>query len=342
MRSLLKPLVKPLLVPYERLMGGWLRHRSIARAIREAELAAEEATRSGPQVIDTIRQVWPGEQDVATARRIAIFAHFDERSEISPAAQAYIRDLAKAGLCVIFVSTSPDLNEHYRRLLGPHVGAMMLRQNFGHDFGSWRDGLTLIENPATRDAILLANDSVFGPLRDLGGVLEQFDDRADVWGLTESFEISRHLQSYFLYFRSTALRSKAFEEFWSTFQLSGSRFWAVRHGEIGLSRFLRKRGLRLRAIAGYRDVRRTFRLKNRRLGVRESRPLLGQPRNRAETAFLLNDGHSVNPTHYFWRELVDEYGLPFLKRDLVMKNPELIGDAAEARQRAEAWLAGLQ
>ena len=35
----------------------------------------------------------------------------------------------------------------------------------------------------------------------------------------------------------------------------------------------------------------------------------------------------VNATHLFWRELVEEMGMPFIKTDLLLKNPLGLADA---------------
>ncbi len=329
-----------LLLPYRRVSGIWQRRNWALRQIREAKRSAQAPSPS--RIPTRIRYVWCDQERLKGAKQLAIFAHYDEDAQVSPAALAYVEEIANLGFCVVFVSSSPELSDLARLALAPHIGALIIRENVGHDFGAWRDGLSFINDPTTRDAILLANDSVYGPFAGLSELIDQFDDRADVWGLTESFEISRHLQSYFLYFRSTALRSRAFGQFWTDFPISATRFEAILSGEIGLSRFFRKQGLRLRAIAGYRDVRQTFRRRNREMLIAASPPVQGQPRGRSETAYLVGEGHTLNPTHYFWRELVNEFKLPFLKRDLVLRNPELIADADDARRKVEDWLRQLR
>jgi hypothetical protein len=76
----------------------------------------------------------------------------------------------------------------------------MLRRNIGRDFGSWAVGFS--EFPFQPDAsgcsgggdcdvaVLLANDSVFGPFLPLAPAIFQFfSSGADLFGLTESLEV---------------------------------------------------------------------------------------------------------------------------------------------------------
>lgn len=335
-----KKAARLVLQSFQRRVAAQNRHRSVKRAVAELRLAAQTSGDQAEAQPETIRSLWDGRQSLEKAKRIAIFAQYDDRG-VSKVVRAYVREISEAGFAVVFVSSSPELADEDVEDLRPFVGKIVWRLNVGHDFGAWRDGLALLGNVERLDGLLLANDSVFGPFQKLDEVFARFDGRADVWALTESTEIARHLQSYFLYFCASALSSSAFQDFWSGFKIVHGRAWAIQNGELALSGHFRRNGLRLRALAGYENVRRSFRRRNRALHIREAAPHDSQPKRRSEIAFLLNDGHAVNPTHYFWRELVDEYGVPFLKRDLILANPELIADVDDARARVDKWLTSL-
>src|SRR6516162_1476680 len=130
-----------------------------------------------------VRRRWPGALDLEGATRIAVFVHFDRQSidRISP-------------LC----------------------GAILQRANVGMDFGAYKDGIGTLPRLDRLEALLLANDSVYGPFYDLGDVIGRMNlAEAEVWGITDSWERRFHLQSYFLLFGRRALNHEAFRQFWN-------------------------------------------------------------------------------------------------------------------------------
>ena len=54
---------------------------------------------------------------------------------------------------------------------------------------------------ADTECLVIANDSVYGPFGPLGPLLSRMDfGAADAWGMTETWQIRYHLQSYFVAF----------------------------------------------------------------------------------------------------------------------------------------------
>jgi hypothetical protein len=112
--------------------------------------------------------------------------------------------------------------------------------------------------------------------------------------------------------------------------------------EMGLTRALLRGGLRVRALFPYTqlvDAVLQRALEARRDGPALATQLFGTllqdadlvaPRKGARALaaqffdMLLqaaNSGQPLNPTHYFWEYLITELDFPFLKRELVEKNP---------------------
>jgi lipopolysaccharide biosynthesis protein len=174
------------------------------------------------------------------------------------------------------------------------------------------------------DALLLANDSVYGPFRDLGDVVGRMNLlEADVWGVTDNWDRQFHLQSYFLLFGRRALTSEAFTRFWRDLRYVQAKSWVINHYEIGLTRALMKGGLRCRALFPYRLAATTLiEAVGQEMGTNEA-SALSTPRQRF-AAFLLSaieDGVPLNASHYFWNHLIMRMGCPFLKRELLRDNP---------------------
>jgi lipopolysaccharide biosynthesis protein len=266
-----------------------------------------------------IRQIWTGRHSLAGARRVAVLVHFSRRGAFLRYFHYMVEQLERCGFAVIIVSNSKKLDVEAVEALLPHCALVLHRHNVGYDFGAWRDGILQIPDLAVLDQLLITNDSVFGPLYDLETVLQRLDPATgDVWGITESFDTRYHLQSYFLLFHSAVLQASKFRKFWETMRYVEAKRVVIFKYEIGLSQTLLKAGFRLRALNPYRQL----------AGAKLAKSLEG----RTEPHWLTDDhtahvlqtislGYPLNPTHYFWDSLVVDFGCPFIKRDLLEKNP---------------------
>lgn len=234
-------------------------------------------------------------------KRVCLFALYDPRTATGTPfrllghVKSYLSALRDSGF-VVHVALSGMTR------LDPRDEAMFLemgvvahpRCNAGHDFGAWQD---LIRQGCIEgaDSILLANDSVFGPLAPLPPIIKamQLRDR-DVWGMVESREGRWHLQSWFLCFSATAFASPAVRRVMNQPFHEMKRDEIVLHGELGLGAAILADGLRW-------DAR--WRTPERRL----RRLVPG------------------NPMHLDFLSVVRCGAVPFLKADLVRDNPARIG-----------------
>lgn len=276
----------------------------------------------------------PGDRDLAGARRVAIFAHYSRHGRVDDYVLHYLRCLRDAGFELVFVSNAPVLSAEARAALQPLCALIMRRRNIGYDFGAYKDGIAAIGNVAALDELLLANDSVYGPFEDLAAVLSRCDPaHAALWGITDNWFRHFHLQSYFLLFTRRALDSEAFARFWAGIRYVQSKRWIIEKYEIGLSRALIGDGLRCAALYPYRrvtealaaDVEAMPSATEEPAGMPESnarkRISLAQRRFAANMFEAVERGVPLNSTHHLWNYLIAELGCPFLKRELLERNP---------------------
>ncbi len=287
--------------------------------------------RTGAQV----ESVWPN-ASVALGPRVAVFVHFDPAGQIQDFVVNHVVALHAAGLSVVFASNCPVLDAASLERVKPFCAAIVLRHNIGHDFGAVRDALRLLGLPRDNTkSLLIANDSVFGPLQDLGPILDRIDfDKADLWGATESWQHRYHLQSFFLVAGRHALISPAWEKFWRRMRLVQSRYWVVQRYEIGLTQAMLASGLRCAAIWSYDSLTKMLPRAN---PDDDRQTILG-----GDTAGEMRRGHldrirnhvsaaiPMNPTAEFWRQLLLA-GFPFIKRELLRNNPARVADLADWR-----------
>jgi hypothetical protein len=294
-----------------RLRHGLGLRSPIAFARRVAEVGAEVAwaalmDRLRP-LRGAVRRMEPGDTPTG-GRRLALYTHWSPDGRVSAMVLGQIEAWRAAGFDIVFVSNAAPPPADWEAV-GAHCVLRIARDNIGRDFGAWRDALPLaVERFGPPDELLLANDSVIGPLHDFGPVIAALRAGDGLFGMTESRGGGAHLQSYALLARGEAAVGQV------ACHLAGmtpgrSKWRLVRDGEIGLTRRVLAQGLRVGALFGQDRV--TARLDaaaRARLGPRYAEP----------EGF---ERYPLNPTHHLWRELVEAFGLPFLKTELVLRNP---------------------
>ena len=223
-------------------------------------------------------------------RRFCLFSHFDRDNAIADHVLVYLRALYANGYEIKCVSTAALGRQAVQRLRDCGVD-VALRRNTGFDFGSWQHAW--LDDPAIAEAdeILLANDSVYGPITPLQSVLETARALGgDVVGMTDSYDIAWHLQSYFLLVQSKRAIQELLPQLFSRDFASMSKRELIESTEVGLGQLMRTQGYTAHALYPMR---------------------------------ILDEGEYVrprNPTHAYWRKLL-ELGYPFIKVELLRDNP---------------------
>ncbi len=277
--------------------------------------------------------------------RVAVFCHFDRKGRIRDHTRQYIDTLRTEGLTIVFVTNAGKLDPVDLAWLRARAAHIIVRRNLGYDFGAWRDAMTVsaLPQPDTQ-LLLIANDSVYGPIHDLKPALQRIDfTEADVWSATDSWQHSFHLQSYFVAFGPRALAHKAFTAFWRKVSNAKSKWWVIRHYEIGMSRRFVAAGLRCKALWPYVEllaaIRRSI-AEEKVMAAWKARHPSDDPEplekpvsdaSRSNIAHILNAALGnipLNPTADMWQALIEQ-GFPFLKRELVQRNPSQVRDISD-------------
>ncbi|MFC7476668.1 hypothetical protein ACFQS7_20035 [Dankookia sp. GCM10030260] len=259
-----------------------------------------------------------------SAAAVALYVHFAAAGTVSEMVRRQLAGLAEAGFAIVFISMAGTVPEADWQAARQHCALVAQRRNFGRDFGAWQDLAVEARRrwPGATE-LLLANDSVLGPILPLPPVLAALRAGGEgVFGLTESIQGGPHLQSYFLLARGAAATGDLFG-FLAGMHMSHSKWLVVQRGELRLARWMHGRGHHVAALFGYhRLVAAALADPDERARLAASHPLLRDlealdPAARA--ALLL--GQPLNPTHHFWHALVRRLGFPFLKTELIRRNP---------------------
>jgi hypothetical protein len=281
-----------------------------------------------------VLDVWP-EGTIEFDESVALFIHFDKQGRVGDHVLAYVRTLCSNGFSVIFISNSGRQRPDSFSELQPLCRAIVTRRNVGYDFGAIREGLELFGLPRENtQRLLIANDSVYGPLLSLEPMLARADfDQADLWGATDSWQHRYHLQSYFLLAGPKVMVHPAWTSFWRQVRPVSSKKWVVARYEIGLTQKLLSAGLQCKPLWSYQElidqvVNEPFEIEPK---LAEQDPML-QMRALASRRLRSAIAHRapLNPTADLWRQLL-QVGFPFLKVELLRKNPTGVPDVADWR-----------
>ena len=96
-------------------------------------------------------------------KSVALFAHYDSQAEVKPYVVTFLQGLREVCDEIIFVSTAALPNAELERVQ-PVCSRTLVCENVGYDFAMWRHALSELDLSAV-DELVLANSSVFGPIR---------------------------------------------------------------------------------------------------------------------------------------------------------------------------------
>jgi hypothetical protein len=283
---------------------------------------------------------WP-DGEIPLGGRVCVFAHWDGAGDVRPHVMQHVRSLAAAGMSVMFVTNAGMLRPDVLEALKLVCAGVIIRRNVGYDFGAWREGIGQLGLPRPNTAmVVIANDSVYGPLRSLDELFAAVDfEAADVWGCTDSWQSRYHLQSYLMAFSPRVVASEAWRKYWAGVVPTWSKTWLIRLYEIGLTQALLRAGFNCRAIWPYKNLVADIDvglLNSKRLEEAEIGPDLADPIVQARRRHALRlreavaDRTPLNPTSDLWRQLL-KARFPFIKRELLRDNPSRVPDVAEWR-----------
>lgn len=259
-----------------------------------------------------------GEFSNSRAKNVCVFSHYDTNNNVATYVLQYLKTLKSCACDIVFVSTSDKLcNSQIDKLL-EHCEVVIIRHNIGYDFGSYKCGIDYVGDFKNYNKLILANDSVYGPLYDLEPLIA-FGEKndLDVWGATDSYEISYHIQSYFLVYNNTVITSHSFKKFWNNVAYLSDdapdfKMKIIENYEIGGSSHFIAHGFKLGALCNNNVTTQyvTNNFFSPSLAKSGSHPHLNK-----------NINNTANPTHFYWDIIIEKFRFPFIKRELLMINP---------------------
>ena len=263
-----------------------------------------------------------GEESMPDANGVAIMVQFSPTGHLSAMVRRQIKTWRDQGLAVVLVSNSPCFPDEEWEA-ARHLAALVVHsRNEGLDFGAWKDVAPIaMRRWPSASELLLVNDSVLGPFTPLTQFFEAMRAEGDgIYGFLESMECQVHLQSWFLMVRgSNAIKDVT--EFLSKVPISVSKDKIIRRGELRLTNELRSKGHKAFSFYSYEK------LIEFTLSVEDERNYLANNLRGDNSIIKLSTLQEklllqpINPSHCLWRVLIGRCGFPFIKTELILKNP---------------------
>jgi hypothetical protein len=158
--------------------------------------------------------------------------------------------LQSSGYSPLVVSNQPISDTDMMRL-APHVWRVLIRPNFGYDFGGYRDGILSLAAWGIKPShLLVLNDSVWFPLQANTQTIAQLEGQnAALCGpILRTLRGPHFIESYLFLMSGDALETDAIQSFWRTFALSSNKYKVIRRGERGLSKAFLDAGLPVKSV----------------------------------------------------------------------------------------------
>lgn len=200
-------------------------------------------------------------------KRIFLFAGYDSRCKVGPSLVYYAASLSRYGDVVLCMDS--DCPDEELVKLAPYVLHAEASRHHEYDFGSYKRAYQWAGSGRLSgyDVCYLVNDSVFGPLMDMGDCLEKMESFG-----SEAFALvinphrkGPHMQSWFMGFRPEVFLSGWFSGFLCGVERQESKEMVCNLYETGLSSLLSEKGVGMRSLFTvrgkriYNDVRALYR-----------------------------------------------------------------------------------
>jgi hypothetical protein len=273
-------------------------------------------------------------QSLETTRKLVIFSTYHELTSYLEYHRMTLRSLSAAGFTIVVVHAANTYRHELGKIDIPNCFAV-LKRNVGYDFGSYAVGVfAACDSFHLVDELILMNDSMVQITDDILPMIQRYRGLGvDVASCTDSFEREYHLQSYMLWFGEKICHSTFLQRFMSKYTFTSNKEDVIAQGELGLSRALFAEGYSARALYDYESIAAAW-LRGYDATVQLINDLPGLPYDAAGHPFkrslmdqmdlVVNhvlSGKPMNSSHFFWDTLVEEFGCPFIKRELILSNP---------------------
>ncbi len=282
---------------------------------------------------------------------VALYACFNPTGALTWSQRRMLEELAEAGCRTILCNSTLEGMESLAGEAMNYCSDLLFRNNFGRDFASWAILASEYDKEIkASEYVVFVNDSFLGPFGSMEPFFSAYGNApVDFFSITESWDVEHHFQSSIFILSKAAIASKPFDEFLYGYDFPEDKSKVIANGEIRLSTIFLASGLSSGVLAPYPELsgrwinsapemmETNLTLPEHRVahgvmmhGAAFERPHRGFV-DHAQTWMLnmisnIRDMRPVNPQHVFWKEILRDFGVPLIKKELFFSNPAGIPD----------------
>lgn len=187
-------------------------------------------------------------------KKIGIFCFYNSKGIVCEYVHRLLDEISKVLDSLIIVSNSELTEESYRGL-EKYSDRIIIRKNIGFDAGAYKEILTSIDFlEKDFDELTLFNDTCYWISINFEELYNEMREKKyDFWGITQNNDprIREHLQSYFLVFSKSVLKSPQFWDFWKNLSVQQTNLpIIISNFEIELTRYLEENGFSWGSFCG--------------------------------------------------------------------------------------------
>ncbi|MDE6478149.1 MAG: rhamnan synthesis F family protein [Alphaproteobacteria bacterium] len=179
-----------------------------------------------------------------STKRLFIFAAYDKADLIDDTLLYYLTALSHLGHIVFTMDNNTPESEMAKLKSIPNIIHANATRHGEYDFGSYKRGYKWAKDNnilGQYDWIYMVNDSVLGPLYDLGPILTELESRGtDYVGMVSNDPqlLPTHIQSWFVGMRQAVATSKFFDDFITQVAHQTDKQFIVYKYEIRMSQLM--------------------------------------------------------------------------------------------------------
>jgi len=187
-------------------------------------------------------------------KRLFIFAGYDKDGIVDNTLLHYLRSLSELGDIIFTMDNDAQDSELNKIREIKNVLYVAAARHGEYDFGSYKRGYFYARDHGILDKydwVYFANDSVYGPLWNLGPVLQDLEGRGvDLTGMTdfENAPTPVQVQSWFVGISKKVATSKFLADFLATVKHQDTKQLVVLKYEVGLSQTILRHGFSMSTI----------------------------------------------------------------------------------------------
>lgn len=231
--------------------------------------------------------------------KLCLLSHFDINNKIEKYVIYMIKELYKLKFDIVFVTTAENMKIVELNKISSYVKIAIIKKNVGYDFIAWKTALYAVGEYQKYEQIVNINDSIFFPLFNPKIMFDKMKtEKADFWGLSDSYRIQYHIQSFFWVFNKKLLRSSFYNNFWNDCATLSDKGKIIREYEVAFTALLQKNNFKTSAYI-------------------KAELIYNFVKNKFENLLPIDQNSSF---YTFWDIIIDNFKAPYLKKNILIEN----------------------